>query len=81
MLNIYAVRDIQLGYGNLFTAATDAVAIRTFSSAVNTEGSILHDAPEDFSLFCMGEFDENAGAIEGFLPRVVTTAVSVRKEM
>ena len=81
MLKLYSVRDAQLGFGTVFTAANDAVAIRTFASAVNSEGSILHDAPEDFSLCRNGEFNEDTGEIFGYLPSVVTTAVSVRKEV
>lgn len=81
MLKLYAVRDAQLGFGTVFTAANDAVAIRNFASAVNTEGSILHDAPEDFALCCLGEFNEIDGVIAADLPTVVTSAISVRKEV
>lgn len=81
MLKLFSVRDAQLGFGTVFTAANDAVAIRTFASAVNSEGSILHDAPEDFSLCRLGEFNEDTGEVFGYLPTVVTTAVSVRKEV
>ena len=81
MLKLYSVRDAQLGFGGVFTAANDAVAIRTFASAVNSEGSILHDAPEDFSLCRLGEFNEVDGVIVADLPTVVTSAISVRKEV
>ena len=81
MLKLYSVRDAQLGFGTVFTAANDAVAIRTFASAVNSEGSILHDAPEDFALCRLGEFDEVDGLITPHLPDVVTSAISVRKEV
>lgn len=81
MLKLYAVRDAQLGFGTVFTAANDAVAIRNFASAVNTEGSILHDAPEDFALCRLGEFNEVDGVISSDLPVVVTSAISVRTEV
>lgn len=81
MLKLYSVRDAQLGFGTVFTAANDAVAIRTFAAAVNSEGSILHDAPEDFALCRLGEFDEVDGVIAADMPTVVTSAISVRKEV
>lgn len=81
MLKLYSVRDVKLGFGTVFTATNDAVAVRTFASAVNTAGSILHDAPEDFSLCRLGEFNEDTGEVFGYLPSVVADAVSVRKEV
>lgn len=79
MLKLYSVRDAQLGFGTVFTAANDAVAIRIFASAVNSVGSILYDAPEDFALCRLGEFNEADGVISADLPTVVTSAISVRK--
>ena len=81
MLKLYSVRDAKLGFGTVFTAANDAVAIRTFASAVNSDGSILHDAPDDFSLCRLGEFNEVDGEITGELATVVATGFSVRKEV
>ena len=81
MVNIYAVRDAQLGFSSMFTAANDAVAIRNFAGAVNTPGSVIHDCPEDFSICRLGTFDEQDGTISPELPVVVTSAFSVlRKE-
>lgn len=80
MLKLYSVRDAKLGFGIVFTASNDAVATRTFASAVNSEGSILRDAPEDFSLCRLGEYNEDTGEVFGYLPSVVVDAVSVRKE-
>lgn len=81
MVNIYAVRDIQLGFSSMFTAANDAVAIRNFAGAVNTPGTVMHDSPEDFSICRLGSFDEQEGTIFDELPVVVTSALSVlRKE-
>lgn len=81
MTFIYAVRDSQLGFSSVFTAANDAVAIRNFASAVNTPGTVMHDSPEDFSICRLGSFDEVDGSISPSLPFVVTSATSVlRKE-
>lgn len=80
MVNIYAVRDAQLGFSSMFTAANDAVAIRNFASAVNTPGTVIHDSPEDFAVCRLGTFDDETGVISSDLPVVVTSAMSVRKE-
>ena len=81
MVNIYAVRDAQLGFMRMFTAANDAVAIRNFASAVNSPGTVMHDSPEDFSVCRLGTFDEQDGTISPELPVVVASAFSVlRKE-
>lgn len=80
MVKIYAVRDAQLGFMSLFTASNDAVAIRVFASAVNDPHTVMHDAPEDFSLCRLGEFDDTDGIVSSELPTVVTSAISVRKE-
>lgn len=81
MVNIYVVRDAQLGFMSMFTAANDAVAIRNFAAGVNSPGTVMHDSPEDFSLCRLGTFDDDKGCISPELPTVVASAVSVlRKE-
>lgn len=74
MVNIYVVRDAQLGFSSMFTAANDAVAIRNFASAVNTPGTVMHDSPEDFALCRLGTFDDETGTILSELPNVVASA-------
>lgn len=38
-------------------------AIRAFSDQVNETGSELNKHPEDYTLFCIGEFDSDTGTI------------------
>ena len=81
MVKIYAVRDAQLGFMSMFTAANDAVAIRNFAAGVNSLGTVMHDSPEDFALCHLGSFDDEQGVISSELPTVVASALSVlRKE-
>lgn len=80
MVNIYAVRDAQLGFSSMFTAANDAVAIRNFASAVNTPGTVMHDSPEDFAICRLGTFDDDKGVISSDLPTVVASASSVLRK-
>ena len=81
MVNIYVVRDAQLGFLSMFTAANDAVAVRNFAAGVNSPGTVMRDSPEDFALCRLGSFDDDKGVISSELPTVVASAVSVlRKE-
>lgn len=41
--------------------ANAADAIRSFSKAANTEGTMFHDFPTDYSLFEIAEFNPNTG--------------------
>jgi len=49
-------------YGMPFFAQLDKLALRSFSTAVNTPGSYLHTNPSDFDLFHIGQFDDETGA-------------------
>ena len=81
MSKIYAVRDAQLGFMSLFTASNDAVATRTFASAVNDKNTVMYDSPIDFGLYRLGEFNEDDGIVSSELPVIVATAISVKKEV
>ena len=45
-------------------------AVRIFSDAVNGDGDLAKH-PEDYTLFCIGEFDELKGSIEAYDAPVV----------
>lgn len=44
-----------------FYAANNAVAIRMFQQVVNDRDTVISQHPEDFSLFCVGEFNDADG--------------------
>lgn len=46
-----------------FFAATVEVALRMFRSVVNTEGHQFNRFPEDYTLFHLGEFDQEDGRL------------------
>lgn len=41
-------------------------AIRSFGDAVNTGSSVLSTHPEDFTLFEIGEFDDQTGLLKAY---------------
>lgn len=64
-LNIYAVHDNKVkAYGTPFFQITDGQAIRAFQDNVNsTTESQITKHPEDFTLFKLGEYDDQTGII------------------
>lgn len=63
MYGMYTIKDSAANeYGPLITAKNDAVAIRQFKNLMKNT-----DFPEDFSIFKIGEFNEETGVIEDFL--------------
>ena len=63
---VFAVRDDLNGFGQMFTAPSEAFAKRDFSAAVNNDrtNSALAYSPKDFGLYCLGTFDDRTGVIE-----------------
>jgi hypothetical protein len=60
---IYAVRDVKVGFQSVTIQPNDAVAVRGFESTVLSSDSVLFTHSEDFSLFKLGEFDQDSGRL------------------
>ena len=80
MVNIYSVRDQFTGYGQLFTADNDAVALRDFRLAVSRKDTLLYASAKDFDLMKVGSFDPELGCVVGDAPVIVASGASVVKE-
>lgn len=52
-------------YAPPFHAPTEAFAVRSFETARQENDSLLGQAPEDFSLHLLGEFDTEMGTLHG----------------
>lgn len=70
-MQIYSVRDVNVGFNQPFCEKNDDVAIRGFSYAVNNS-DIMGFQPKDFDLYCVGSFDTESGLITGVFPPVLT---------
>lgn len=82
ILNLYSVRDIKSTFACPFTAANEAVAKRQFVGCVNLAGNVIHDYPEDFQLWYVGQFDANDGKLISRSTKFICDAVScVAKEV
>nr|DAF77343.1 MAG TPA: DNA binding protein [Microviridae sp.] len=60
---VYAVRDLKVGFQSVTIQPNDAVAVRGFESTVINSDSVLFTHAEDFSLFKLGEFDQDSGRL------------------
>lgn len=64
-MKIFGIKDKAMGFMNIFPAESNYSALRYFNDSVNnTKQTLLSEHPEDFSLFCLGDFDQNSGTID-----------------
>lgn len=68
-------------FNNPFFAPTEVHATRSFAIEVNrNEQSAIAFAPQDFSLYRIGSFDDQTGNLIPETPALIIEAVKVRKE-
>lgn len=62
MAKVFAVLDHKVGlYMQPFHMESEGQAIRSFTDAVNSGETIFHRHPGDFTLYCLGEFNDTSG--------------------
>ena len=63
-LKIYAIKDKAMGFTDIFLCNGKYEAMRRLNDAVNNQQTnIISQHPGDFSLFELGDFDQDTGAI------------------
>lgn len=67
---LYAIKDAKSTFMPCTVDVNDATAIRNFEHAVRQQDSILASHPNDFALYKVGEYDNELGSIECFIPPV-----------
>lgn len=80
IVKMYSVFDSKAAFfGKPFFEQREESAIRTFSDAVNEKNpnNMWNKHPEDYSLFFLGQFDDQTGVITVDLPRNVITASAI----
>lgn len=63
MTNIYAYRDVKIGYMEPFLQKNDEVAKRTFKISIQDPRTQLKQYKNDIELWRLGEYDEKTGVI------------------
>lgn len=78
---LYSVFDFKTAvFGRPFTDQSDNSAIRNFADAVNDSSNpnnLWHKHPEDFSLFLVGDFDDENGELIPIHPKNLITASAI----
>lgn len=65
-----------------FFLPQEGVAIRTFADCVNSPDHNFGRHPEDYSLFCIGSFDDAAGVVAAARePVLVVQALQLKAEV
>ena len=76
-LGLYSIKDAKTGFMTPVLEQNDAAALRNFSHAVNQSDSLMHDCPNDFTLFKVADFDTDSGIIAIPNPTLVADASEV----
>lgn len=74
MKKVFCVKDEKAGqYYEPFCMGNTIDAQRTFMQGMRTEKSMISQYPEDFNLYCIGEYDELTGLITPQAPVMILT--------
>lgn len=71
MSKIYSIHDSKAAFFNVpFFQRNHDEAARSFGQIVNDSrpDNLLHQSPADFTLYCLGSFDEQTGELDGNNP-------------
>lgn len=76
LLKIFSIYDEKACvYNTPQYLAHKGEAIRMLQTTVDNKDSMLNKYPEDYSLYCLGTFDDNKGAFRGYSnPELVVRA-------
>lgn len=80
-LKAFAIKDTATkAFERPFFQQSSEEAIRSFRHQVNNPQTIWHNAPEDFHIFYIGDYDTNTGLIQSLdAPVHVESAINVKK--
>lgn len=77
---IYSVYDSKAeSYSQPILRMNDAVAQRDFGVMVNDPGHAYNLHAEDYTLFCVGEWDAIDGKLSGVVPMSVCNGLQLKK--
>lgn len=79
---MFSVFDVKAAcYGQPFFMPREEMAVRAFADGVNEDRNPNNNwakHPEDFTLFLVGEFDDELAQLKSVQPRPLVTAAAVR---
>lgn len=72
IFKIYSILDSKAGaFAPPFFLANDQVAIRSVAAARNDPNGLMGRFPDDFKLFCIGDFDDEIGTVVPQSPKLI----------
>lgn len=75
--NVYSIRDIHVGFGQLMIENNESTAIRNFKYALNSNDMLKKNA-KDYDLYYIGSFSIDDGRfIPADIPTLSCTGISV----
>uniref|UniRef100_A0AAU8B624 Nonstructural protein n=1 Tax=Dulem virus 196 TaxID=3145673 RepID=A0AAU8B624_9VIRU len=75
---VYSVYDSCVGsFEGPFLSVNDGTAIRVISDTIFRQDNMIQRHPEDYKMFCLGEFDLYTGELKGTKPRQVINFVDI----
>lgn len=78
ILKLYSIYDSKAEvFGPVTPARHDNEMLREFARHANDPGSRIGQHPEDYSLFCVGDFDDSKGELNKCLPKNMGLAASL----
>lgn len=78
--NLYAIRDLKVGFLAPMVDDNEDTAIRNFEYAC-AHNDIINFAPTDFELYHIGTFDTDSGVIDPCsIPTFICNGINFRKE-
>lgn len=78
-MKIYAIKDMKGDFGTqLFVLSNNDQAIRTIPY-IKQQSELMQRYPEDFALYCLGDYNFDSGAIKSDLPEYVCLLSEERK--
>jgi len=78
LLNIYSIFDTAAAiYQRPFTAKSHGEVTRSFKDVCTDADHEIGKHPEDYTLFCLGTFNDGTGEVTGFGPEKVATALEL----
>jgi hypothetical protein len=77
---VFSVRDVKLGtFDRPFFVASRGAAVRGFADAVVDASCPLNKHPEDYQLFCLGEYNPLTGDLIPISPEFMHNATEFVK--
>lgn len=62
-MKLYSIKDVGSGFTQVITANNDYDAKRILTGIVNGQPSLIQQYPKDFSLYALGELNQDTGVV------------------